>query len=380
MRVLITGAAGLLGNHIVRTLIQNHHKPVCLVRSNTDTRTLDHLDCDFVLGSVENYTEVEKAVQECDAVVHAASIYSHSSQEYRHFEQVNVLGTINLVEAVLKYDLKKFIYISTANTIGAGTKSRPGIELNEFDSFHLSSNYLNSKYIAEQYVLEQVEKNGLDAVVINPTFMIGPYDSKPSSGRMIMYGLQNKILLIPPGGKNFVHVKDVAKVSVQSLIHSKKGEKYLVAGFNYSYREFFRLLSDRTGEKKWIIPVPRPLFLLAAAFTELIKGKKAEFNPSNAKVLGRDNYYSGAKACRDFNYRPTDIEEALDEALDWFKRTKLSIPSQFLDQGGPATLKAKYGQVRMINSISSEDRSTDTGDGSTKVMDFKSLSKLNSPI
>jgi dihydroflavonol-4-reductase len=177
MRVLVTGAAGLLGSHIVRSLLQNQHTPVCLVRHTTDLTTLRGVACDFVYGSIENYAEVTRAVQECDAVVHAASIYSHPSQEYSHFEQINVTGTINLVQAALKYDLKKFVYISTANTIGAGTKHKPGIELNEFDSFGLDSHYLNSKYIAEQYVLEQVEKGGLDAVVINPTFMIGSHDN-----------------------------------------------------------------------------------------------------------------------------------------------------------------------------------------------------------
>lgn len=324
MRVLVTGAAGLLGSHIVRSLLQNQHTPVCLVRHTTDLTTLRGVACDFVYGSIENYAEVTRAVQECDAVVHAASIYSHPSQEYSHFEQINVTGTINLVQAALKYDLKKFVYISTANTIGAGTKHKPGIELNEFDSFGLDSHYLNSKYIAEQYVLEQVEKGGLDAVVINPTFMVGSHDNKPSSGRMIIYGLRNKILLVPPGGKNFVHVKDVAKVTVQSLSSSKKGEKYLVAGHNYTYSEFFELLSKKVGLWKLIIRIPKPVFLFAAALNQLIRGKKTEFNVSNARVLGRDNYYVGTKSYRDFQYRPTSIQLAIDEALEWFKQQQLS--------------------------------------------------------
>lgn len=318
MKVLITGAAGLLGSNIVRVLKEQSHTPVCLVRKTTDTRTLEGLHCEFREGSVENRKEVEKAVHGCDAIIHAASIYTHPENDYREFERVNVMGTVNMIQAALKFGVKKFIYISTANTIAAGSKDRLGTELNDFDGFHLESNYLNSKYVAEQYTLEQVEKQGLDATIIHPTFMIGAYDSKPASGRIILYGMKNKVLLAPPGGKNFVHVMDVAKVTVQALTQSKKGGKYLVAGENYTYAEFFRLLAQRTGNKKAILVIPRFLFITAAYLAQLIMGKKTEFNLSNARVLGRDNYYSGKKAYRAFGYHPTSIQDALEDALDWF--------------------------------------------------------------
>ena len=194
MRVLVTGAAGLLGSHIVRALLNQQIKPVCFVRKTTDLSTLKDLPCDFVFGSLENKEEVELAVQDCDAVIHAASIFSHPRNSYEEFVKANIQGTIHVAEAVLKYGLLKLIYISTANTLAPGTKERPGMELNEFDGFHLDSNYLNTKYIAEQYVLEQVEKNGLDANIINPTFMLGAFDSKPSSGRIITYGFNKRIV------------------------------------------------------------------------------------------------------------------------------------------------------------------------------------------
>jgi dihydroflavonol-4-reductase len=325
MRVLVTGAAGLLGSNIVRALLDQQIKPVCFVRKSTDLSTLKDLPCDFVFGSLENKEEVELAVQDCDAVIHAASIFSHPGNSYEEFVKANIQGTIHVVEAVLKYDLLKLIYISTANTLAPGTKERPGIELNEFDGFHLDSNYLNTKYIAEQYVLEQVEKKGLDANIINPTFMLGAFDSKPSSGRIITYGINKSIVFVPPGGKNFVHVGDVAKVAVRALSSKIKGEKYLVTGFNYTYKEFFELLSKRSGKKKKMVIIPKFLFYTAAYLVQFLRGKNIEFNISNAKVLGRDNYYSGKKAIRDFKYLPTPIELAVEDALDWFKKNgKLS--------------------------------------------------------
>src|SRR5699024_8898994 len=122
-------------------------------------------------------------------VVHAASITQQWGVSYDEYRRINILGTQNVVQACLSLSIKKLVYISTANTIGPGTKHKPGSELNAFSLLHLNSGYINTKYIAQQYVQEQIEHSGLPAVILNPTFMIGPYDLKPSSGQLILYGL-----------------------------------------------------------------------------------------------------------------------------------------------------------------------------------------------
>lgn len=320
MKILVTGAAGLLGSHIVRELIANQHHPVCLVRKSTDTSTLAGLDLTYVYGSIEHKPDVEAAVSGCEAIIHAAAIFAHPQNDQKAFEQINVHGTMNLAEAAINSGIRKFIYISTANTIGTGSKSSPSTEVDPFNSKELESHYLNTKLKAEEYLQEQVRKDRLEAVIINPSFMIGPYDSKPSSGRMIMYGVKSPLLVVPPGGKNFVHVRDVARVAVEALEKGISGEKYLVTGENYSYAEFFKLLQSETAQRKLMIQVPKNLFYGAAHIVETLKGKKAEFNVSNAKVLGRDNYYSGTKAQHTFAYQPTPVKQAIQEALKWFRQ------------------------------------------------------------
>jgi dihydroflavonol-4-reductase len=320
MRILVTGAAGLLGSNIVRELIANGHHPVCLIRKTTDTNTLEGLDLTYAYGSIENRDDVAAAISGCAAVVHAAAIFAHPQNDQKAFEKINVQGTVNLAEVAIQEGINKFIYISTANTIGTGSKSNPGTEEDPFNSSKLESHYLNTKLKAEEYLQNQVKNNTLNAVIINPSFMIGPYDSKPSSGRMIVYGVKSPVLFVPPGGKNFVHVRDVAQVAVKALSIGKAGDKYLVTGENYSYSEFFELLKAETAQNKLMIKLPKKLFYGAAHLVESIKGKKAEFNVSNAKVLGRDNYYKGSKAQKTFGYQPTPIKLAIQEALVWFRK------------------------------------------------------------
>ncbi|MCC5930713.1 MAG: NAD-dependent epimerase/dehydratase family protein [Cyclobacteriaceae bacterium] len=317
MRVLVTGASGLLGNNLVRALLKQQIKPVCFVRKSTDIRSLEGIGCDFTFGNLENRDDVYSAVQDCDSVIHAASIFTHPENDYKAYETVNIVGTMHLVEAVLKYDLAKFIYISSANTIAPGNRDTPGIELNGYDGFHFRSHYLNSKYIAEQYVFEQVEKKGLNATILNPTFMLGSYDTKLSSGRLVRYALDRKWVWVPPGGKNFVHVEDVALVAVKALGQENRGEKYLIAGENYSYMEFFRMLNEITRTKRILIKIPRFILYLASAFTQLIGGKRMEFNLSNARVLSRYNYYSGAKSVKTFDIQYRPLKEALEDSVQW---------------------------------------------------------------
>lgn len=318
MRVLVTGAAGLLGCNIVRVLIQENHKPVCLIRKTTDTRGLEGLPCDFVYGSLENIDEIRNAMEDCDAVIHAASIYTDPNNDYGNFEKINIQGTIHLVQAALEYGVKKFVYVSTANTLAPGNLLKPGTELDDFNSFHVGSHYLNSKYIAEQFVLEQVERKGLNAVVVHPTFMLGAYDNKPSSGRMILHGLNKRVIFIPPGGKNFVHVRDVAYICVMCLSSYHKGDRFLVAGENLTYRKFYSFLCEKTGQKSLAIVIPKWLLIGAAYLSELVMRGKTDFNLANVRILGRDNYYNGKKAYREFSYQPTPFQDTLDDALTWF--------------------------------------------------------------
>ncbi len=326
MRVLVTGAAGLLGRHIVSVLLEKGHFPVALVRETTNVETLEGLPISFAYGTLEDKESLALALNDCDAVIHAASIHSHPSNDYAVFDQINVKGTENLVELSLKYGIKKFIYVGTAGTIAPGSKDNPGVELDDFDSFHLGSSYVNSKFIAEQYILEQVEYQELDALIISPTFMIGPYDSKPSSGRLIHFWARGNTVAVPPGGKNFVDVKDVAEVCVKALHSPLKGEKLLVTGENLTYQEFFEILNDLTNIKKRLVPIPKIIFYAAAGITQFFKGKKAEFNLTNAKILGRDNYYEGQRALEVFDYQRSPVKEAAKQALEWFiENNKLKV-------------------------------------------------------
>lgn len=322
MKILITGANGLLGANIARTFFRAGEQVILFVRPNADLSSVIDLPCQIIYGDIQDADAVAKAVDEVDAVVHAASTTDMNPHPFSFYEAVNINGTKNVLQALLKSPGKRLVHVSTANTFAPGSKNNPGTELNAFSFFDYNSGYINSKYISQQLVLEAVERHQLDAVVINPTFMIGAYDAKPSSGKIILFGLRPGVTWCPPGGKNFVSVRDVAEGALAALYKGKKGHCYLMAGENLTYKEFFVLLHDLTGTKRRMIVIPKPIMFLAGlvgSALNLLNFKNVSFNLTNVRLLSIENYYSGMKAQSEFDLRSTPVSISIGEALDWFR-------------------------------------------------------------
>lgn len=321
MRILITGANGLLGANVAHTLFREGETVVLFVRPNADLTSVRDLPCEIIYGDIQDADAVANAVKQVDAVVHSASTTDMNPHPFSFYEGININGTKNVIRALLASPGKRLIYVSTANTFAPGSKAVPGNELNGFSFFDYNSGYINSKYIAQQLVLESVERQDLDAIVINPTFMLGAYDAKPSSGKIILFGLRPGITFCPPGGKNFVDVRDVANGIHAALYEGKKGHCYLVAGENLTYKEFFRMLNDVTGKQHRMIVIPKFIMYIAGVIGSALNSlnfNKVSFNLTNVRLLSIDNYYTGVKAQSAFRLKPTPVRSAISAALEWF--------------------------------------------------------------
>lgn len=331
-RVLVTGANGLLGANVARKLLQNGFEVRAMVRPSADLRSLNGVDCEFFRSHLTSREDIDKAVRGCRYVVHSASNTSQYPTAFHHYESVNVESTKLIAEAVKRHQVERLVHVSTANCFGPGSLAEPGDELSEFSLFGYNSGYINSKFVSQQYVLGQAENAELPAIVVNPTFMLGPYDSKPSSGVIILQGLKSGIQLCPPGGKNFVHVRDVAAGIVQALKKGHIGQCYLLAGQNMSYADFYRLLNKVTGHKARQIRIPGPVLKGAGYLGGLwnrLGRTPVPLNYTNAKLLCVPNYYTAEKARLELDLPFTPVEQAIEEAVEWFKAEKaLAVPTR----------------------------------------------------
>jgi dihydroflavonol-4-reductase len=336
MKILVTGANGFLGANLVRELLNRGQTVKAFVRPSADLSALENVECNIYRGDILSTEDLSRALEDCEAVIHAAGTTSVKPGLFDHFRKINVDATENVIQVALRQGNKRMVYVGTANAFAPGPREAPGDEKSPFPFLHLNDGYVNSKYMAQQCVLSNVAKNDLNAVIVNPTFMIGRYDSKPSSGKIVLIGLRKGIQWYPPGGKNFVHVTDVAKGIYHALVSGKKGQCYLLAGENLSYKEFFQKLNKVVERKPIQIMIPQFLVYLTGGAGEIwnsVSNHKVVLNLTNAKLLCLDNYYAGGKAHHEFNLTTTPILVAIEECLEWFKSKKYISEENYSTQG-----------------------------------------------
>lgn len=317
MKVLVSGGNGFLAGHIVHELIRNQHAVRVMIRPGARIPALSGLDIEIVEGQITREADLMKAVATCDAVVHAAADTSQHHRHIRDYFPVNVEATETLIRVMQVQGCKKLIYISTANTIGYGSREEPGTEDKPMAEAFRKSGYAWSKYQAEEQILTANRQAKPEAVILNPGFMIGPMDYNPHSGRIFGMIRNKRLAFYPTGGKTFVDVRDVAQAAGVALEKGRNGERYLLTGTNLSYREFFSLVLEVSGQKTRLIPVPQFLLNFAGLAGSLLRqlGFSMELSRTNARILGIRNYYSCRKAANELGFHPRDIRETIRDYL-----------------------------------------------------------------
>lgn len=321
MKVLVTGANGLLGSNIVRELENRGLRARAMVRPDARLLSLKGCKPEYFFGDITVYEDLEKASRDCDYIIHTAAVTRQTLPGLKDYLKVNLGGTQNVIEAAFKNKIKRLIYVSSTNSIGYGTSDRPGTEEKAAMKPYTESYYAQSKFMAEKEVLDAVEKKGLNALILNPSFMIGPNDSKPSSGSLLLIGYHNRIVFLTSGGRNFVPVEDVAKAACNALTKGRKGEKYLLTNANLTYKEFYDIVDATTGFKRIKIILPPFLVKGVGMLGSLASksGRDVLLNHNNAKILTVRNFYSADKAIKELDFPQSDIQTAISKALEWFR-------------------------------------------------------------
>ncbi len=296
-----------------------------MVRENSKLLSLEGASPELVKGNFKDAAQLRKALASCKIVVHVAANTSQWPSAYEYYKSTNVDGVRVMLEESRKAEIERFIFVGSANAFGPGSIENPGDESSPFTELQHQSGYMRSKYEAQQLALAFHQEHHFPVTVVNPTFMLGKYDAKPSSGQMLLMAYGKKLMPFPPGGKNFVHVEDVANGIVRAIEKGRNGQCYLLANENLSYQEFFGKMQALCGWPKQLVKVPKPLLTLAGqagTLYEKMSGKPAKLNSINAKLLQTDNYYSPAKAISELQLPQTPIEKAISDALEWFEENE----------------------------------------------------------
>jgi dihydroflavonol-4-reductase len=317
MLYLVTGATGLVGNNVVRLLVERGERVRALARDPSD-KSLAGLPLEVAVGDVCDGEAVGRAVAGVDRVIHSAARVHLGWSGLELQRSVNVEGTRNIATAAQKAGVR-MVHVSSVDALALGSRARPADEECAAEG-SVQCPYVVTKREAERALVELIAQ-GLDAVIVNPVYMFGPWDWKPSSGRMILEVARGWALLAPPGGNDFADVRDVAAGILTAAERGQCGRRYILGGEPLSYLEAWRMIAEVVGVRGPRRKMLRPGLFIAGRFGDLwakIRGVEGDINSAAIAMARLEHHYSYSRAAAELEYRPRPAREAVEAAWTWF--------------------------------------------------------------
>jgi dihydroflavonol-4-reductase len=315
-KVLVTGGTGFIGAALVRELVGRGDDVRVAARGSELPETLAGLDVEHVACDVRDRRAVRRALKGVERVFHAAGLRSLREADRERCFDINLGGTKVVLEECLRAGVERVVYTSSAAAIGPAPPHRSADETQLFTAGRLGIAYVNSKHEAEAEAA-RLAAHGLPVVNVNPTFVLGPGDVRAgsSSGIVRRYMLR-RIPLYVAGGFNVVDVRDVARGQLAADRRGKVGERYLLAGRNYTWDRFFADVGRISGVAPPLVRLPAPVALALAEAAAVGPGR-APVSVDEVRSASQWWTYRATKAARELGWRARPHEETLEATVAW---------------------------------------------------------------
>jgi nucleoside-diphosphate-sugar epimerase len=330
----VTGATGFVGLNLVEQLAARAWRVIALHRAGADLKYLARMPAERAVGDITDAPSLLRALPEgVDAVFHVAGDINLWSRRNALQDRVNIEGTRNMVEAALARRARRFVHTSSVSAYGLqrGRLDERTPMLGKYSSV----NYNRSKHLAEEEVRAGIAR-GLDAVILNPGAILGPYDTR-GYARLVMRIAAGTLPGVPPGGLPFCDVREVAKAHIAAFERGVKGENYLLGGADARFFELAREIGAALGKPVPARPTPGwVLHLLGAAgaLRGALFGAEPALTPEMARQATRELTCDCAKAGRELGYRAAPLREMVSACVGWMRAEGLlaGVQSARLDR------------------------------------------------
>ena len=320
--ILVTGAAGHVGNVLVRQLVEQGEQVRALVLPGEDCTSLCALPVDKVEGNILQPETLVSAFAGVDVVYHLAAIIAIMPGQEALMRRVNIEGTRNIVQAALASGVRRLVYTSSIHAL-----QRPpeGITIDEalhFDVSNPAGEYDRTKAAASLEVLKGVAEHGLDAVIVCPTGIVGPYDYHRSEmGELIRDWMAKKLNVMVEGFFNFVDVRDVARGHILAAQSGRRGAVYILGGERVSLEWMWRKVRQANGSSARVVKIPFPLARIGAWFAQYyyqMSQTTPRFTSYALETVRSNSIISHARAQRELDYQPRSLADTLADTVHWW--------------------------------------------------------------
>lgn len=330
-KVLVTGATGFLGSHLLSFLSRRGERVRALARVATP-ELLRH-EVEVVEGSLLDPDAVARAVEGVEKIYHCAGMVSRDPEVAPEMYRLHVDGTRLLFDAAKEAGVARILLVSTSGTV-AVTEDGETIP-DETAPYPLEIvrrwPYYLSKVFQEKLALELAASGGPEVVIVCPSLLLGPGDARLSSSGDVLRFLEGKIPVVPSGGINFVDARDAAAGAILAMESGKAGQRYLLGGPNWSLGEFFERLARISGKRPPRLRVPDPAARLGAGLIERLhrwSGREGQppIDEASVQIAQHFWYCDSSRARRELGWEARDPMECLDDTVAWLRWRYLGGP------------------------------------------------------
>lgn len=322
MKIAVTGANGHVGLNLCKALLEHGHQIKAL--KHFHSQGIELLPVAIIKGDLLDNRSLIPLLEEVDVVFHLAARISITGDPDGMVNRINAEGTRNMLETAFKCKVKRFIHFSSIHAFQQQPQGKPLDESRPLVTDEGFA-YDRSKAAGERAVMEAA-KNGLDALVLSPTAIIGPSDPEPSLiGNAVIDIYNHRIPSLVPGGYDWVDVRDIVSAAISAIDKGRTGEKYLLSGHWHSLQEFSALIEQHSGRKTirtvlpmWVARTGLPFITLYST----LSGTKPLYTSESLTIIHEGNrMISHDKATRELDFNPRPLTDTIRDFLAWLKET-----------------------------------------------------------
>ena len=325
--ILVTGASGFLGGHLVRELLARGQGRVRAMQSSPPPAWLTDLGVEVVRGSVTSPDDVARALRGVERVYHLAGQVSMKPADAHRMYHLHVDGTRILCRAAAEAGVGRVVLSSTSGTIAVSKRADAGLDESSPAPVELIARW---PYYASKLYQERAARlicgDRIELVMVNPSLLLGPGDVRMGSTRDVLSFLAGDVKVVPSGGINFVDARDVAAIIPVAMDKGRPGERYLLGGHNMTFAEYFDRIERASKEYHPRLKAHSRWPVLAAQVQSALfkaAGRTSPIEPASVDMASYFWYFDSTKAQRELGFSPREASETIFDTIRYIRENAL---------------------------------------------------------